>query len=480
MSPVPRGAREMLPLSIGANRWPGTRARLRPLGPLLAGLFLAGLAACTTTTQPAVRLGPHAQARSYLEGNAPARAIPLLEALHQEQPDNLEIARTLTEAHVKHDGGTRLLARLTSGSRASPAKLSATELYMLGLTYFAQPGGAKAQAVEAFQKAIALSPDEPELHYRLGLVLLESEDYQGALPSLAKAFALSPARASYALPLAKAQHRTGHPREAVKSLQLALEAELRPADLRLARALMDEIADPLGKVPSALRPKLEEALVWLQERDLPQEAIVRLEEILREFPDLAPVHALLGLAYHRLDDAGRAVDELKRAIELAPDDGRTHYYLGEIYLARQRPDRATEHLQRAVALHPYLDDAYARLGDLALERGEPRQARDLFRRLTRLQPEAVAPRGKLALALQQLQAWPEAEAELLTVHKQRPDDPEFLLRLGILHMERLKRASTAAEKQSATEQASHWLRETLRIQPDNVLASRALETLNRR
>ncbi|MFY0576011.1 hypothetical protein ACN28S_18090 [Cystobacter fuscus] len=43
------------------------------------------------------------------------------------------------------------------------------------------------------------------------------------------------------------------------------------------------------------------------------------------------VHALMGLAWQRLDDAGRAVEEFKRAIELAPADGKNHFYLGELY-----------------------------------------------------------------------------------------------------------------------------------------------------
>jgi len=69
-----------------------------------------------------------------------------------------------------------------------------------------------------------------------------------------------------------------------------------------------------------------------------------------------------------LGDAGRALDDLKRAVELSPSDGKNHLYLAGLFSSHQRPETAREHLLKAIELHPLLDDAYAQLGDLALER----------------------------------------------------------------------------------------------------------------
>src|SRR6185295_13058688 len=155
---------------------------------------------------------------------------------------------------------------------------------------------------------------------------------------------------------------------AVAALALVVQGSPTPAEVKVARALMDQIADPFAAFPQAARPTLEQGIQWLQVADVPQQAIVSFEEILHDYPDIAVVHALLGLAYQRIDDAGRAVDELKRAIELQPDDGKAHQYLGELYLSHQRPKQAREELERAIKLNPMLDIAYYRLGDLALER----------------------------------------------------------------------------------------------------------------
>ena len=49
----------------------------------------------------------------------------------------------------------------------------------------------------------------------------------------------------------------------------------------------------------------------VKRRDAPGLALQPLEQLLQEMPDLAPAHALLGLAQARLDEGGRASAELK-------------------------------------------------------------------------------------------------------------------------------------------------------------------------
>jgi tetratricopeptide (TPR) repeat protein len=204
---------------------------------------------------------------------------------------------------------------------------------------------------------------------------------------------------------------------------------------------------------------------------------VAFEEILRDYPDLAVVHALLGLAWQRLDDAGRAVEEFKRAIELAPEDGKNHFYLAELYLARQRPEAARPYLEKAVELNPLLDTAWFRLGDLHLERRDLKAAEESFRVLTTLQPDEIAPRGKLALVYQLEGNWAGAEHELMRVVDKDPENLEFILRLGILFTEQAKQSSKPEEHRVAAEKAEKWLRKVLETQPENAVASRALQQL---
>lgn len=435
---------------------------------------LAALASgCATTKSQGQRLTPREEAQVALQRGDAARALELLEPDFAAHPDDLQVARLLAEAHVKAGSGDALLARLAKWD-------TAVSHYQQGLVRFARAAEASGPAIAEFRRAVELAPQEPEFQYRLGVALLESEQVEDALPALQKATQLAPDHAGWALPLAKAKARLGDQAGAVAAIRTVVLGTPTPAEVKTAVALMDQLSDPFATFPAAAKPQLEQAMQWLQLADVPQQAIVQLEQILRDFPDLAVVHSLLGLAYDRLDDAGRAVDEFKRAIELAPEDGKNHFYLGELYQARQRPKNAEEHFLKAVEKNPVLADAWVRLGDLALDRQDLVNARRDFEVVARLRPDDVAARGKLALVFQLEGDWPAADRELKAVMDKEPENLEFALRLGVLHTERFTKAKTAAEKEKAAEEAAKWLQQVLDAQPENAIASRALERVKQR
>jgi len=439
------------------------------------GLSLATGCTHTAASPPSSRAqDTRSRARAYLEENQPEKALELLRVLHLQAPEDLDVARSLTEAHVKA-GRTdawiaELQGRLAAGERA-------VDQYMLGLVLFSRARDAGAPAVAAFERAIALAPDTAEFHYRLGLARLESEQYTVAVEPLRRATTLAPERTGWRLPLAKALHRTGDAGGAVEALGSVVRGRPSPAEVAMARALMEQISDPFGGFPKTAEAKLEEGLRYLKDLDAPQHAILSFEEILQDYPDLAVVHALLGLAYQRLDDAGRAVDEFKQAIERAPRDGKNQLYLGELYLSRQRPDAARAAFEKAVALHPLLDAAWFHLGDLHLERRDLPAARDAFSVAVSLQPDAVPPRGKLALVYQLDGDYPAAERELRHVVEKDPENMEFSLRLGLLFTEQAMKASRTETRKTAAGEAERWLSKVLDMQPENAVASRALQQL---
>jgi tetratricopeptide (TPR) repeat protein len=192
------------------------------------------------------------------------------------------------------------------------------------------------------------------------------------------------------------------------------------------------------------------------------------------------VHTLLGLCFARLDDVGRAVEELKTAIEKAPIDGKNHLYLAQVYLARQRTKAGEEHLERAVELNPVLDEAWARLGELALDRLDYPTARQRFLNAAYLDPAKPALREQLALVYQRERNWSAADRELKALLARQPDNVGYILRLGLLHSERAMSASDHSERQAARAEATAWLERVLKAQPENALASRALEDLKSR
>lgn len=419
-------------------------------------------------------LAPQAQARAYLDENQPEKALPLLRELHARTPDDVDVARALTEAQVKAGHADAWAEELRQSIARSER---ATDQYMLGLTLFSRAKDAGQPTVAAFERAITLSPATAEFHYRLGVARLESEQYVAALGPLRKAVELAPERAGWKLPLAKALARTGDTAGAVEALGTVVRGTPSPGEVATARALMNQLADPFQDFPKAAEAKLEEGMRFLHELDAPQHAVIAFEEILHDYPDLAVVHSLLGLAYQRLDDAGRAVDEFKQAIERAPRDGKNQLYLGELYLSRQRPDAARAAFEKAVVLNPMLELAWFRLGDLSLEARDLVAAKSAFQVAVTLEPNAVPARGKLALVYQLDGDYPAAQRELKHVAEKDPENTEFALRLGLLYTEESQKARGAQERQKATAEAERWLGKVLETQPDNAVASRALQLL---
>lgn len=430
-------------------------------------MLLLLFAACVTTSTKTV-LSPREQAMVALQKGNAAEAVRVLEPLRREAPNDLDLARAWAEANVKNGTGQQVLAEAATQD-------TAVAHYTRGLILFSNAREAGASAVDAFRKAVEKAPQEGELHYRLGIALLESEQFEPARESLAAAIERTPGKTSWHLAYAKALHRVGRSKDAIASVRTVVTGECTVQEAATARALMDEIADPFAGFPKSARPKLDQALGWMQVADVPQQAITELEDIAREFPDLGVVHALLGLAAARVDDAGRAIEELKRAIELSPDDGKAYLYLADLYTARQRGSQAKDLYEKALEKNPTLDDAWFKLGDAALERQELEKARTAFRTAARLKPDNWFSRGKLALVYQLESNWPAADRELKAELEQRPDNLEAALRLGLLHTEKYLKVKTPAEKQAAQTEASKWLEQVLEAQPENALASRALE-----
>jgi len=447
---------------------------VRSLSACLAALVLAGSLGCQHTPRGGPpQPSPQERAEALIGSGKSAEAIPLLERLHQDAPGDLQIARMLAEANAKA-GRTAPFLETLARQPPSPARH-----FMRALVLFAQAADATPQALAEIDAALALAPRQAELHFRKGLMLLESEKYEASLEPLSRAHGLAPERPAYLLPLAKARARNGDGPGAVDAVRLLIASDPSPTQVETARALMGEISDPFAKVPRAAEARLEEGLGWLQRYDAPQQALLLFEDILSEYPDLAVVHALLGLAYQRLDDAGRAVDEFRQAIALAPEHGRFHYYLAQVYLSRHRAEQARAELEKAVALDPLLEEAHHKLGDLAFERRELDASRRHFETLVALQPGSPPARGKLATLLQMQGDFQGAERQLGMILEKDPGNLEFTLRMGTMFVEKAQAAKTPAGKQQARDKAEEWLNKVLAIAPQNAQASAALEMLKK-
>ena len=118
------------------------------------------------------------------------------------------------------------------------------------------------------------------------------------------------------------------------------------------------------------------------------ESVVAFERLLTIRADYAPGMNYLGYLWaDRGENLGRALDLIRRAVELDPTNGAYLDSLGWVYFQLNQLDRAEENLRVAETLNP--DDATIQehLGDVYEKRGDLVRARAAWKRALTLKPD---------------------------------------------------------------------------------------------
>jgi Flp pilus assembly protein TadD len=110
--------------------------------------------------------------------------------------------------------------------------------------------GMDQQGAELLHKAMEIEPDNADVRYSLGLLLVRQHDYLGALDLLRRASELAPDNARYAYVYAVALNSTGASRQAMAVLDEAHRQH--PTDRDVLMALVS-IARDAGDLATALR-----------------------------------------------------------------------------------------------------------------------------------------------------------------------------------------------------------------------------------
>jgi tetratricopeptide (TPR) repeat protein len=449
------------------------------LGALAGALLLPLATGCPKSGEAAqaqrAAQDPLAAARAAkTAGHADEAMRDCREALAQS-PKRLDAWRLLVQLYAEASRLSEITAELTVKSTAAPQDDALHSA--LGLADFAQPATAGEPALHELTQAMTLRPTEPEYAFRLGVARYELERYDEALPALRQAVALDAKQARFHVPLGLTLAKLGQRDAALAEFRTLLSLQPTARDVQLAQKALERLDDPLREIPKAEEQNVQKGMDWLYQADAPQQAIDAFQDVLDRYPDLAPVHALIGLAYERLDDVGPAVEHLRRAIELKPDDAHPYLYLGELYFSKQKPEPATGYFQKALERNPLLERAYARLGALAMQRSDAKAALTAYHSLVVLQPEDAGAHKAMAQAHELAGEYDQAEAELQGILSRDPKELDARLRLGFLYAALAQRLTGAADRDRRRAQAQKTFGEVLDQQPENVAASRALQEL---
>ncbi|NEB05049.1 tetratricopeptide repeat protein [Streptomyces sp. SID13726] len=336
-----------------------------------------------------------------------------------DHPALRELGRALGEALADEDTGVRramdlLLARpgLDPGGRAQAHTLRAREL---------RNRQEYGPAVEEYDRALELDPQQPLAHYGRGVTHQLTGDYPAALADLDQADRLAPGTGEIIA-------------ERAETYRLAGRLEEAAADFGRAFAL-----DPTDGVA-------------LTGRAVCRHGLGRLDEALADFNralGIDPEHRWALVRRSRLHlargDLDRAFADLDRAAELAPDSAWVASERGDAYRRAGRHEEAVAELGRAVRLEPGHASALAGRGRALHELGRPTEALTDFDRAIELAPDyawALVMRSRLR---RQLDDGEGALADLLRATEAEPDAAWITAELALSHQlaHRFTEAETA-------------------------------------
>jgi tetratricopeptide (TPR) repeat protein len=281
------------------------------------------------------------------------------------------------------------IRELVAGSRPAGRAAALLGAALLGALAFATAAQVRTwkDSSSLFEHALRVTDRNHVAHINLGVELLGEDRLSEAAAHLQTALRLAPRSALAHGLLADVRTRQERPEDALPHYRAAL---------RLARHERDE-ARWLAAWANALL-----AMEKLGEAEAKYRGALRLE------PELASLHANLGLTLLRRGKLEQAIASLQEGVRLDPEQAEAHGNLGLALAEDGEPERAIDHYRRALALRPNLARVHANLGRALLDGGDVDAALAHLAEAIRLEPEQAGHRANQASALQQLGR--EAEA----------------------------------------------------------------------
>ncbi|HYK00970.1 MAG TPA: sulfatase-like hydrolase/transferase [Thermoanaerobaculia bacterium] len=204
----------------------------------------------------------------------------------------------------------------------------ANPVFRSTLARFQRERGATKEAVALYRQAVALTPNDADAWYNLGVAAAECCDREEARQALTTAARLDPKRAATHNALGILQMEAGEPEGAVRTFQQAIESD--PRDARgwnnLGNALrtlgrLNE-AETAYRKATTLAPTYADPFnglgVLLVQQRLPREALPYFETAIRNQPDFYEAQLNRGIALQEAGDRAGAVAQYRALLEKLP------------------------------------------------------------------------------------------------------------------------------------------------------------------
>lgn len=200
--------------------------------------------------------------------------------------------------------------------------------------------GHDQEALEDFNKAIALNPKYADAHLNIGIALFKQGKLEPALQSYDQAIRLKPE---------------------------ASDAYQNRGVVLLNSNRLNEAAEDFNRAIE-LNPWNAEALsnrgLTYSRQGKPQDGLADLDKAIELSPKMAQARMNRGIVHAMLGHGESALDDLDLAARLDPRNAQIFYNRGNIYAAMRRLQDAMQDYDKAIELNPNYADAYVNRGGL--------------------------------------------------------------------------------------------------------------------
>ncbi len=255
-----------------------------------------------------------------------------------------------------------------------------------------------AKALPLYEEALAVAPDNFNLHLDYAAAALEADDPAKAKLLLEQALSLYAESAkgldvaSAHLILGRALQKTNGYKEAVEQFKLAVSMD--PSFVNLYAlgagylALPDKenaaktFAEILSRFGDSATVRMDLGRAY-GELGFPDEAIQQFKEAIAKNDKLPGAHYSLGASYiNKSGEAGfpLAGPELRKELAIQPNDPLSYSQLGRIAVSQHKLQDAEMDLQLASTLNPQNPDNFVLLGQVYTEMHRPLEAENALRK----------------------------------------------------------------------------------------------------
>ena len=302
--------------------------------------------------------------------------------------------------------GAAEISRSWPGRRAMLGSLAGIILAGLAAAAYVQTTHWK-NSISVWTQTLACWPQCYIAHCNLGIALAGQGQVSDAVQHFNQALAINPDDAKSINNLGKVLTTEGKLDEAFQDFHHALQLE--PDDART-----------LNNLGAALAA-----------RGKPDEAIADVKRALQLKPDYADAYYNLGNILASRKDFDGAVEDYKQALQINPDFPEANCNLG-LALARQgNLDEAAQYYERAIQFKPHYKDALNNLGGLLAAQGKLDEAAQYYKQVLQLAPDDPNVLNNLGVTLARQGNLDEAIKYFNQALQINPNDPSSHNNLGI-------------------------------------------------